>query len=190
MTQPSVPSHVPASATAGGDGVVLGTGPVTVDAYIDFLCPFCRQFELSSGSTLAGLVASGQISLAYHPMNFLDPASNTHYSTRAAASSGCASDGGRFAEYAHALFVSQPPEGSAGLTDAQLAGLAGVGRPARAGVPILRAERPVPGVAVVRDRSGDPARCASHADRAGQRGASGGQRPPPIAAAVAAAAGG
>ncbi|MGP7999561.1 MAG: DsbA family protein [Streptosporangiaceae bacterium] len=125
MTQPSVPSHVPASATAGGDGVVLGTGPVTVDAYIDFLCPFCRQFELSSGSTLAGLVASGQISLAYHPMNFLDPASSTHYSTRAAASSGCASDGGRFAEYAHALFVSQPPEGSAGLTDAQLAGLAG-----------------------------------------------------------------
>ncbi|HTT50346.1 MAG TPA: thioredoxin domain-containing protein [Streptosporangiaceae bacterium] len=124
MTHSSLPSHVPASATADGDGVVIGAGPVTVDAYIDFLCPFCRQFELSSGDTLAALVAGGQISLAYHPMNFLDAASTTHYSTRAAASAGCASDGGRFAEYAHALFVSQPPEGSAGLTDAQLAGLA------------------------------------------------------------------
>ena len=124
MAKPTVPSHVPAAATAQGDGVVIGSGPVTVDAYIDFLCPFCRQFELSSADTLARLVAEQRISLAYHPMNFLDAASTTHYSTRAAASSGCASDGPRFAEYAHALFVSQPPEGGAGLTDAQLAELA------------------------------------------------------------------
>jgi protein-disulfide isomerase len=124
MTHPAAPSHVPASATPDGDGVVVGTGPVTVDVYIDFLCPFCRQFELSAGDALALLVSDGQISLAYHPMNFLDLASTTHYSTRAAAASGCASDGGRFAEYAHALFVSQPPEGGPGLTDAQLAELA------------------------------------------------------------------
>ncbi len=90
------------------------------DAYIDFQCPFCRQFELSVGDTLAGLVADGLASIAYHPMNFLDAASTTHYSTRAAASSGCASDGGRFAEYTRVLFVNQPPEGSAGLTDIQL----------------------------------------------------------------------
>ena len=42
-----------------------------MDAYIDFLCPFCRQFELSSADTLARLVAEQRISLAYHPMNFL-----------------------------------------------------------------------------------------------------------------------
>jgi len=132
MTDVAVPSHVPASATADGDGIVLGTGPLVVDAYIDFLCPFCRQFELNAGDALAGLVSAGQISLAYHPMNFLDAASTTQYSTRAAAASGCASDGGRFAEYAHALFVSQPPEGGPGLTDAQLAELAeSVGLPGR-----------------------------------------------------------
>jgi protein-disulfide isomerase len=123
MADPAVPSRLPAGVTAEGDGVLIGHGPVRVDAFIDFLCPFCRQFELSSGPTLAGLVADGQVSLVYHPMNFLDEASTTNYSTRAAAASGCAADRGRFAEYAHALFASQPPEGGPGLTDAELAGL-------------------------------------------------------------------
>jgi protein-disulfide isomerase len=123
MTHSAVPGPVPAGATPAGDGVVIGTGPATVDVYIDFLCPFCRQFELSAGDSLATLAAGGQISLVYHPMNFLDEASSTRYSTRAAASSGCASDGGRFLEYARALFVSQPPEGGPGLSDAELIGL-------------------------------------------------------------------
>jgi protein-disulfide isomerase len=123
MTYPTTPERVPAGATPEGDGVVVGTGPVRIDAFIDFQCPFCKQFELSSASTLAGLVADRLASLVYHPMNFLDAASTTHYSTRAAASSGCAADQGRFVEYAHALFVNQPPEGGAGLTDAELAAI-------------------------------------------------------------------
>ena len=56
-------------------------------------------------------------------MNFLDQASTTNYSTRAAAASGCAADHGRFLEYAHALFVNQPPEGGPGLSDAELAAI-------------------------------------------------------------------
>jgi protein-disulfide isomerase len=123
MTDLTVPSRLPAGATAEGDGVMLGHGPVRVDAFIDFLCPFCRQFELSSGPTLARLVADGQVSLVYHPMNFLDGASSTNYSTRSAGASGCAADQGRFAEYARALFVNQPPEGGPGLSDAELAAI-------------------------------------------------------------------
>src|SRR6201996_6558493 len=123
MTDRTVPSRLPADVTEEGDGIMTGHGPVRVDAFIDFLCPFCRQFELSSGAPLAGLAADGQISLIYQPMNFLDAASTTNYSTRAAAASGCAADQGRFAEYAHALFTSQPPEGGAGLTDEELAAL-------------------------------------------------------------------
>ena len=123
MTDLTVPNRLPAGVTADGDGIMTGRGPVRVDAFIDFLCPFCRRFELSAGPALAGLVSSGQVSLVYHPMNFLDQASTTNYSTRAAAASGCAADGGRFAEYAHALFVSQPAEGGPGLSDADLAGL-------------------------------------------------------------------
>ncbi len=123
MTDPIIPSRIPAGATAEGDGIITGDGPVRVDAFIDFLCPFCRRFELSAGPSLAGLIAEKLISLAYHPMNFLDQASTTNYSTRAAAASGCAADQGRFPDYAHALFLDQPPEGGPGLTDAQLAGI-------------------------------------------------------------------
>jgi protein-disulfide isomerase len=123
MTHPTTPSRVPADATPEGDAVVVGAGQVRVDAFIDFLCPFCRQFELSSQAVLSGLTSDGLASVAYHPMNFLDEASTTNYSTRAAAASGCAADQGRFLDYAHALFVSQPPEGGPGLSDAELAGL-------------------------------------------------------------------
>src|ERR1700758_2076315 len=123
MTDRTVPSRLPADVTEEGDGIVIGHGPVRVDAFIDFLCPFCQRFELSSGEALARLAADGQISLIYHPMNFLDEASTTNYSSRAAAASGCAADQGRFVDFAHALFVNQPPEGGPGLSDAELAGL-------------------------------------------------------------------
>jgi protein-disulfide isomerase len=120
MSQLDTPSRLPAGATAEGDGIVTGDGPVRVDAFIDFLCPFCRQFELAAAPALAEMISSRQISLVYHPMNFLDGASTTNYSTRAAAASGCAADQGRFLDYAHALFEGQPKEGGPGLTDAEL----------------------------------------------------------------------
>jgi protein-disulfide isomerase len=123
MTDPTPPRRIPAGATADGDGIITGDGPVRVDAFIDFLCPFCRRFELSAGPALADLLADRRISLVYHPMNFLDAASTTNYSTRAAAASGCAADQGRFLDYAQALFQRQPPEGGPGLTDAELAAL-------------------------------------------------------------------
>jgi protein-disulfide isomerase len=121
VSYPSTPGRVPAGSTSDGDGIVIGDGPVRVDAFIDFLCPFCRRFELSSGPTLASLAADRLASIVYHPMNFLDQASTTNYSTRAAAASGCAADQGRFVDYAHELFVRQPPEGGPGLSDAELA---------------------------------------------------------------------
>jgi protein-disulfide isomerase len=122
---PGRPDRIPAGATPEGDGIVIGDGQVRVDAFIDFLCPFCRRFELSSAPALAGLIADRLATLVYHPMNFLDEASTTTYSTRAAAASGCAADLGRFPDYAHALFVRQPPEGGPGLSDAELARIGG-----------------------------------------------------------------
>ncbi|MFJ5557137.1 DsbA family protein [Streptomyces sp. NPDC093250] len=91
-----------------------------MDAFIDFLCPFCKQFEERSGPILDELVADEAISLVYHPMGFLDGLSTTRYSSRASAASGCASDGGHFTEYLYALFANQPPEGGPGLSDDEL----------------------------------------------------------------------
>ena len=123
MNEPLIPGRLPDGTTPEGDAVLVGNGPVRVDAFIDFLCPFCRRFELSAGPALADLVTSGRASVAYHPMNFLDGASTTNYSTRAAAVGGAARCRGQFVSYAHALFVHQPPEGGRGLNDAELAGL-------------------------------------------------------------------
>jgi protein-disulfide isomerase len=124
VTYPNAPSRVPAGATPEGDGILIVGGRVRVDAFIDFMCPYCKQFELSSGPGVVRLAVEGQASVAYHPMNFLDQASTTNYSTRAAAASGCAADQGRFLDYAHALFVRQPPEGGPGLSDPELLRLA------------------------------------------------------------------
>ncbi|SFL31947.1 DsbA family protein [Geodermatophilus ruber] len=117
---PAAPPRVPAGSTPDGDGVVVSAGPVVVDAYIDFQCPFCRAFEMSSGDALRAMAADGLITLIYHPMDFLDQASTNHYSSRAASASGCASDAGGFSPYAQALFANQPPEGGPGLTDEEL----------------------------------------------------------------------
>jgi protein-disulfide isomerase len=114
---------VPRGATADKTGIAVGTGPVDIDAYIDFQCPFCKQFELASADAIDLLLDRQMIRFIRHPMNFLDTASTTHYSTRAAAAAAAASDAGRFHAYAHALFEYQPPEGGPGLTDDQLIAL-------------------------------------------------------------------
>ncbi|BBZ47268.1 DsbA family protein [Mycobacterium parmense] len=114
---------VPRGATDDRTGVAVGTGPVDVHAYIDFQCPFCRQFELASGDSIDMLIDRQIIRFVRHPMNFLDAASTTHYSTRAAAAAAAASDAGRLHEYARALFEYQPPEGGPGLTDEELINL-------------------------------------------------------------------
>lgn len=119
-----IPAQVPAGVTAEADGIPLGAGPVTVDAYIDFLCPFCRMFEQASGERLDTMVADELITLIYHPLGFLDRLSTTRYSTRAAAASGCASDVGRFRPYSRVLFANQPPEGGPGRSDGELVDLA------------------------------------------------------------------
>jgi protein-disulfide isomerase len=120
QSAPSAPIQLPAGATPEGDGIVLGEGPVRVDAYIDFLCPFCRQFEERSGPYLNRLLDAGAISLVYHPLGFLDRLSTTRYSSRASAASGCAADFGGFGAYKDALFANQPPEGGPGLSQEEL----------------------------------------------------------------------
>jgi len=95
-------------------------GDVTVVEYFDYQCPICKHFEVEAGAALDQMVAKNQITLVYHPLAFLDRMSSTQYSTRSAASSGCASDRGQFLPYTKALFNNQPAEGSNGLSDDRL----------------------------------------------------------------------
>ncbi|MFG2045819.1 DsbA family protein [Micromonospora sp. NPDC048935] len=118
----------PPGANAAGTGIVTGGGPVTVDVYEDFICPACHQFEQTSGATLEQLVTDNRAKVVYHPVAYLNRFSTTDYSSRSSAASGCAAAGGKFREYAKALFAKQPPEGSAGLSNDELIDVgAGVG---------------------------------------------------------------
>ena len=56
----------------------------------------------------------------FYVVSYLNDASPTKYSSRAAAAMYCAADAGRFPEYHAYLFANQPPPGNEGLTDAQL----------------------------------------------------------------------
>jgi protein-disulfide isomerase len=129
---------IPAGTTNDGGTnaglAVAGDGPVTVEVYLDLMCPRCKDFETTVTPTLDQMLAAHKIKLIWHPLNFLDGSSTTRYSTRAASSLGCAADapGNKVKAYGQALYANQPAEGSAGLTDDELidiAGSAGINTP-------------------------------------------------------------
>jgi protein-disulfide isomerase len=114
-SQQPVDYAVPASTTADEVGLVDGTGDVVVEIWLDFHCPACRTFEEESAATLDALVADGTITRIYYPVSFLDRASTTRFSTRSAASAGCAADGGAHPSYVQALLAAQPPQNGPAL---------------------------------------------------------------------------
>ena len=130
---PAPTGAVPAGVSLA-DGVTVGrsTAPVTLDLYEDPQCPVCAQFESQVGPAISGWIASGKVKVHYHVISFLDSASTTKYSSRAAnalyASAGVSAHA--FAKYHQLLYQQQPAEGSAGLTEdtlVQLAQQAGAG---------------------------------------------------------------
>jgi protein-disulfide isomerase len=127
IQSPSAVAQGQVGAAYLDDGfLAVGTGPIVVDTYIDPMCPYCGQFELSNGDTLAALVDSGSITLRLHPLTFLDEASQgAAYSSRAAGALTCeaAINPDTTLDYLAALFANQPVEGTTGLTDAELSEL-------------------------------------------------------------------
>lgn len=111
----------------GAEGVA-GEEPaddaVVVDVYLDFMCPFCAQFEESNEPELAALRASGDVTVVYHPTSILDRLSQgTEYSTRAAVAAAVVADEApeQFLDFTAELFANQPAENSEGLSDEEIA---------------------------------------------------------------------
>ncbi|GIF15461.1 DsbA family protein [Actinoplanes teichomyceticus] len=116
---------IPGAAVDEGTAFAVGSGPVTVDLYEDFMCPNCKNFEATSGATLRQLAGSNKITLRYHVVSILDRYSNgTRYSTRSAAAAAAAAEDGKFTELHDALYANQPAEGSTGLSTATIVELA------------------------------------------------------------------
>ena len=114
----------PATAT-----VLVGksTAPVTIDAYEDFLCPICGQFETANAPAIDKQLAAGTIKVRYHMLNLLDDRSTpSGYSTMAAntALAVATAEPTKFVDFHASLFGKQPEENGPGWTQAQLTNLA------------------------------------------------------------------
>lgn len=129
------PGAAGTAAVTVADGVVTVGSPdakVTLDAYEDFLCPICGQFEGKYGKQIAQAQDAGTLAVRYHALDFLNPDSASgDYSSRAAGAALCVASDGNGASYPafHAALYSsanQPKEQSGSdLSNEQLATLAG-----------------------------------------------------------------
>lgn len=94
-----------------------------IRVYLDYQCPYCKQFEDTNGKQIAQWLNSGIATLEIHPISILDASSGgTHYSTRAANAAACVANyaPSRFYAVNSALFAKQPPENGNGLTDEKI----------------------------------------------------------------------
>lgn len=113
-----------AKTAQGSIAIGKATAPVTLDAYEDFTCPICGEFEKSTGSTVVKLIQDGTLRVRYHMMSFIDDNNGGTYSHRSANAFAAADTyGGQDKALAlHTiLYQHQPSETSkAGLSDQQI----------------------------------------------------------------------
>lgn len=102
-------------------------GIVDITLYVDYLCPICGQFEEATGAAVADLLTRGAATIEIHPIAILTNRSQgTQYSLRAANAAACVANDypNSFMNFHNALFANQPEEGTPGLSDEELIGLA------------------------------------------------------------------
>ena len=100
--------------------------PIAIEVYLDYQCPFCRDFEETNADQIANLVEQGVATVEYRPVAILDRASaGSRYSTRSANAAACVANYAPDSYYDvnAALFQRQPEEQTEGLTDEQLIAL-------------------------------------------------------------------
>ncbi|WP_280399506.1 DsbA family protein [Nocardia carnea] len=121
------PAGITVSITASG-AIRVGTPSAarTVRVVADLQCPACRRFEASYGPLLTDAVNAGTVAAEYDIIAFLDRASSTEYSSRAANASYCAAeaDPTRYPSWLQTMFEHQPAEGGEGLPDSTIIDIA------------------------------------------------------------------
>ncbi|MFE7843888.1 DsbA family protein [Microbacterium sp. NPDC057407] len=123
------PDQAPSASNIDSEtgAILFGTGPDQVDTYVDFMCPYCAQFEQAEGETISQLVSDEQITLSVYPVAILDRLSQgTQYSSRSASAmySVAEADPDHAYAFLRELFAQQPPEGSEGLSNEEIVDVA------------------------------------------------------------------
>lgn len=125
--EPITVNDRPSLVDASGSLTYGSSDPeVVIEVVEDFQCPVCGQFEQAAGGLLADYRDDPRIQVRYRPIAFLDRASSTRYSSRAANAAACVAEAGaeEWLAFHGELFENQPPEGTAGLSDDRLLDLA------------------------------------------------------------------
>ncbi|MFE5671281.1 DsbA family protein [Agromyces sp. NPDC056523] len=95
--------------------------------YIDYLCPYCGQFETTNNETMRTMVESGAATLEVHPIAILtNKSAGTQYSLRAANAAACVAEYSpeAFFDFNGLMFENQPEELSAGLSNDEIKDIA------------------------------------------------------------------
>ncbi|WP_101848560.1 DsbA family protein [Zhihengliuella sp. ISTPL4] len=103
-------------------------GAVEVHVYVDYLSPDAGKFERANARLLSQWIEDGAATVSYHPVALLTASSNgTKYSLRSAAAAACVATHSpdQFYAFNHDLLDDQPEVGSDGMSDEELANLAG-----------------------------------------------------------------
>lgn len=126
-TRPDGPVAVPAGMEADQPYLQLGapedSGKPVLELHLDFMCPFCGQFDGMNADDLQTLVDDEDVTLHLVPRRLLDQQSTTgDYSTRAANALVCVyeDDPDNALAFSKLMFENQPAEGSAGLTNEEI----------------------------------------------------------------------
>jgi protein-disulfide isomerase len=140
ITDVSVASASDSSATAPSEAPAEGettptpnpqptaTGDVDIHIYVDYLSQDAGEFERANSRQLTNWISKGAVTVTYHPVALLTASSNgTKYSLRAAAAAACVAthSPAQFYAFNHDLLDDQPEVGSDGMSDSELADLAG-----------------------------------------------------------------
>jgi len=95
--------------------------------YIDYLCPFCGEFEQTNSESIRAMIEEGAATLEVHPIAILtNKSAGTQYSLRAANAAACVADNSpeSFLDFHDLMFENQPEEGTEGLSNDEIAALA------------------------------------------------------------------
>lgn len=98
------PASLPGNVSEDENGIIVGDAdaPVTLENWMDFLCPHCQEFEATNGDAIDELVESGDVKMVYHPLSF----TGGDYSAGANNAFACAADEGMPNEFLKAAFAA------------------------------------------------------------------------------------
>ncbi|PPL19762.1 hypothetical protein GY24_04375 [Microterricola pindariensis] len=144
----SVRPEGPGPKNMASDGILIGEGLVAVETpalpanavpipsqpdetgsvanirvWVDYLCPYCGDFERTNGPQIQGWLESGAATLETFPIaTLVSKSAGTKYSLRAANAAGCVANfsPNDFFAFNSAMFIDQPQENTPALNNTEL----------------------------------------------------------------------